>query len=529
MTDLASQDNKVIVVGSGPSAVSACSALLDRGIQVTMIDADLEAHPKILELKNRLGVLNPSQWSKEDITEWKYKPSTESTIGLKSWFGSLHAYEVPNLLKVNGCETGFRASFARGGFSNVWGATILPYSERELRGFPLKVRDLEEHYRSVLSLMPFSAKNDLLLERYPLYSDSNQILDTSVTATELLERMSRRRFDLNRKGIEFGRARLAVQAADSGGENGCVNCGRCLDGCPYDYIWSSISTVEKFLLRPNFQLVRGFVVDTVSESLDGVKINGHDKSGYSRTLNGSRVLIAAGTVGSARILLKSGLVEDHIVLRDSQTIFAPFVWFGPRQKSSNRTATLSEVFISLDIPNVSIHPVQLQVYPSNDSLISRAQAKIPSLSKLFPMLRRGFDQVLPIVIYLHSEDSNSATATVTNGELVIKESINPRRAKVIGNLWKHLVPSLARIGLVGLPPLAEVAAVGEGFHTGASLPMSLDPGPGFSDLLGRPFGCQRIHLVDASVLSQIPAGPITFSVMANAHRIASQLAEMEIS
>jgi choline dehydrogenase-like flavoprotein len=34
----------------------------------------------------------------------------------------------------------------------------------------------------------------------------------------------------------------------------------------------------------------------------------------------------------------------------------------------------------------------------------------------------------------------------------------------------------------------------------------------------------RVHLVDASVLPSIPATSITFSVMANAHRIASTAA-----
>ena len=488
-----------------------------------MVDAGLIASSKSQDLKSRLGGANHTEWSDSDIAEWKYKPLSESTIGLKSLFGSLHPYETPEFLGMDSCGTGFRSSFAQGGFSNVWGATLLPYSERELIGFPLTVVDLEEHYRAVLKLMPLSATVDCLSHRYPLYSQTHQILDSSVTSTELIERMSRRRHKFNQKGIEFGRARLAVQAVSSAFADGCVNCGRCLDGCPYDHIWSSVLTLKKFLTRPNFQLINGFVVDTISESLNGVKLNCRDQKGNVRIVKGSRVLIGAGTVGSARILLKSGLVGDQLVLRDSQTVFAPFAWIGPRQKPGNRTATLSEVFISLNSPKVSEHPVNIQVYPSNDSLVARAQAKLPALAGLLPKLRRGFDQVIPVVMYLHSEDSNSAVATERNDKIVIEEIVNPRREKVLRDLWKYLVPSLARVGLVGFPPLAEVATVGEGFHSGASIPMSLNPKPGFSDLLGRPFGSKRIHVVDSSVLSSIPAGPITFSVMANAHRIASQL------
>jgi choline dehydrogenase-like flavoprotein len=39
------------------------------------------------------------------------------------------------------------------------------------------------------------------------------------------------------------------------------------------------------------------------------------------------------------------------------------------------------------------------------------------------------------------------------------------------------------------------------------------------DLLGRPNGFSRLHLVDASVFPSLPATTITLSVMANAHRI----------
>jgi len=71
----------------------------------------------------------------------------------------------------------------------------------------------------------------------------------------------------------------------------------------------------------------------------------------------------------------------------------------------------------------------------------------------------------------------------------------------------------------------EVGAPGRGYHTGGSFPMRDRPGPFESDRWGRPQGFERVHVVDASVFPSIPAGPITFSVMANAHRIGSAAAD----
>ena len=43
-----------------------------------------------------------------------------------------------------------------------------------------------------------------------------------------------------------------------------------------------------------------------------------------------------------------------------------------------------------------------------------------------------------------------------------------------------------------------------------------------SDLLGRPAGLRRIHVVDAACWPSVPSGPVTLTAMANAHRIAKQ-------
>ena len=37
----------------------------------------------------------------------------------------------------------FKPSFAFGGFSNVWGATIMPYTESDIIDWPINIKDLE--------------------------------------------------------------------------------------------------------------------------------------------------------------------------------------------------------------------------------------------------------------------------------------------------------------------------------------------------------------------------------------------------
>nr|WP_256368734.1 MULTISPECIES: GMC oxidoreductase [unclassified Ruegeria] len=85
----------------------------------------------------------------------------------------------------------------------------------------------------------------------------------------------------------------------------------------------------------------------------------------------------------------------------------------------------------------------------------------------------------------------------------------------------RLAQVLKLAGLVPLKFARRPGDVGSSFHVGGSVPMAKTPGTGQSDILGRPEGLSRVHLVDASSLPSIPATTITFSVMANAHRIGT--------
>jgi hypothetical protein len=81
-------------------------------------------------------------------------------------------------------------------------------------------------------------------------------------------------------------------------------------------------------------------------------------------------------------------------------------------------------------------------------------------------------------------------------------------------------------GLFPLLPLLRPGLPGRGFHSGGTFPMKANPASMESDILGRPAGYRRIHAVDSTVFSSIPATTITFTAMANAHRIGTLAAEL---
>src|SRR5450756_388635 len=88
-------------------------------------------------------------------------------------------------------------------------------------------------------------------------------------------------------------------------------------------------------------------------------------------------------------------------------------------------------------------------------------------------------------------------------------------------LGRRLRAERGSMKAVAMSRMLRVGPPGRGFHTGGTFPMRANPGPFEVDVLGRPHGFTRVHVVDSSVFPSLPATTITLSVMANAHRILS--------
>jgi hypothetical protein len=95
---------------------------------------------------------------------------------------------------------------------------------------------------------------------------------------------------------------------------------------------------------------------------------------------------------------------------------------------------------------------------------------------------------------------------------------------MLSRVLSRLLRSAPLLDLYPMLPLLSIAAPGKSYHFGGSFPHSRDDRSIFTtDRLGRPGAWRRIHLVDASVFPNVPATTFTLTVMANSHRIASEV------
>jgi choline dehydrogenase-like flavoprotein len=510
-----------IVIGSGASGVAAAKALLDAGRRVHMIDGGLRLEPECeaaLATAKAAGRLTPQ------TAPWIRQQDPKAKIPRKLLYGSDFPFrEAPERMRLDSKSVGAEPTLAQGGFSNIWGASVLPFAASDTPDWPVSEAELAPHYAAVARILNIAGEHDDLNAWLPLYAPPISQLRASDQAAKLLANLKKHREALRGEHVCFGRARVAVAAS------GCTYCGLCLHGCPDKLIYNAGQTLAELRKHPAFTYKADVIVETVSEAAGAGAIQALERnSGAPLAFKADKIFIAAGAMATTAMLLRSSGAYDHTVrLKDSQYFLLPLAMFsGVKGARREDLHTMAQIFLELRDPEISPYTVHLQVYTYNDVLARTVRKRLGPLGE--PAARWGDAHFVLIQGYLHSDHSGGIDMTLrregARDRLEARGVINPETRKKIAKIISKLAGLANKTGAFPLAPLAEVSDPGRGFHHGGAFPMRAAPGTGQTDTLGRPFGWSNIHVVDASVLPSIPATTITYPVMANAHRIATQAA-----
>lgn len=513
-----------IVIGSGPAGAAAAAALIARGRNVTMLDVGERLEPPREALRARLAAVEPEAWNMADLAALSPEPGVGEGI---QPFGSAFPRRDPvGFFGPDGPPPwlGLRPSFAFGGFSNGWGASILPYRADDIANWPVSIAELSPHYNAVARLIPVAARRDGLADLFPaLRIDGDRVLPMTAQASELLRRLERRRDALAAGGVHFGAARQAIDSA-------CRACARCLQGCPYGLIFNAAHLVERLVGEGGLTYRPRRYAICFDEAADGVRLWTRDlDSGRTVEEWAERLFVAAGALPGAHLVLDSlGQLDRPVTLRDSQQFFLPMLhrwWPRPDPVSEARYA-LAQLFLEIVDPAVDAHTVHAQLYSYNDDYAVDMRERFGRLAGMArPLISLLSRRLIVAQGFLHSDRSRAAKLRLVRaGEgtrLSFTPAENPATPGAVARAARKIGSIGFRAGLVPLASLLRQDPIGSSFHCGGTFPMRANPAGLDSDALGRPAGLKRVHLVDASVFPSIPATTITLSVMANAHRIAS--------
>lgn len=523
----------VAVIGSGFAGVFAAHALATRGLPVEVLDVGEELDEQRRAVVAKLREVPPERWPSVDHDLICHNPTlNQGELPKKMHFGSDYIYAdnrrfAPLETLIQGRAP--YPTFAKGGFSNVWGAAMLPPDACDIADWPVKRAELEPYFSVISRLLPLCGGSGTLSHSFPAYRDRLGALDPGPQGRALLTDLRKVENALLALGTLYGEARLAVHTRDEAGALSCTACGHCFTGCVRDSIFATLPLLNALVQRGRVSYRAGLYVDRVAELGSRVAVEAVELASGNRcrfTFDG--VFIAAGPINTTRLLLGSRQLYDRtVILKESQKFIVPMLRRqGAMTAIEAASPTLAAAFIEAKVPSLSDHWVHVQVVAMNRMLLKGIGAPTGRFATLLarPMLRR----LMVAWCGMHSDHSSELAlrlrrpagsgADVLNLELRVREEARAAARRAAGDL--AIQGRLFHTKF--LPRLIRFANPGSGTHCGSSFPMRECPkGPLDSDRLGRPFGWSRVFAVDASVLPSIPGTTLALSVMANAYRIAS--------
>ncbi|MGH8550570.1 MAG: GMC oxidoreductase [Methylococcales bacterium] len=531
------------VVGSGASGVHFALTALERGRSVEMIDVgwtpDCAAHPEdsFTDLKETLE--DPAAYFLGRNFEGVFLPGTAGEFyGIPP--SKEYAFRpVPQF----GTETENFAplsSFAQGGLAEAWTGGCYPFNDGELEDFPFSYNEIEPFYTRVAKRIGINGENDDLAASVPFHSGLQEPLRLDRHSALLLSRYRSKKGTFQSKlGCRIGRARQAVLSLDLGERQACDYLGRCLWGCPRNALYTPAATLKECLRHPDFTYTHGHYVRYFrfndSRQIERIVVQTADGRD-NREIPVNTLVLAGGTLGSSRILLDSVYRETSEVIRltglmDNRQILVPFLnllMIGkPFEAESYQYNQLAMGF-DAEHPKQYIHCL---ITALKTAMIHPIVDKLPFDLKTSLYLFRNLHASLGLVnVNFHDtrRDQNYLTLEPAGNpehpRLRIHYSAPENERKKLDAALQRVKKTLFRLGCMVPPGMAHLRPMGASVHYAGTLPMTTDPTEKWTtspDCRSNDF--KNLFVVDGSTYPFLPAKNTTFTLMANAIRVADRL------
>jgi choline dehydrogenase-like flavoprotein len=531
----------VVVVGSGPSGVHFALTLLRKGIPVTMVDggrpppAPVEPDAAWHELREQLE--DPAAYFLGERLEGVLLPSeSEEYYGIPPH--KQYIFDAPDAWKHS--STGFAPlfSFAQGGLAEAWTGGCYPFNDAELEAFPFGYDRLGPFYDEVARRIGVSGLDDDMARFTPVHGHLQRPIEPDPSSTKLLAAYERNRARLNRRlGFYMGRSRVATLTEELGGRKPCTYLGRCLWGCPTGSLYTPSLTLAECLASPLFTYRPGLYVthflfddDRRITSVAASPLEG----GEQIEIPVQRLALAAGALSSTRVLLESvrgatGEIVRLGGLMDNRQALVPFSHLRMLGKSFEpRSYQYNQICLGLEgerpaeyvhglvttLTTALIHPIaqQLPLDLGSATFVTRAvHSTLGVVNVNFHDTRRDENQV-----WLQpGTDGVSPTLTMSYRP----DADEPRRVR---EAVATVRAGLHRLACVVPPGMAHMRPMGASVHYAGTLPMTGQDRPWTTRPDGSSRDFRNLHVVDGATFPFLPAKNLTFTLMANAVRIADE-------
>jgi choline dehydrogenase-like flavoprotein len=519
-------DADVIIVGSGAAGAAAALGLAEHDPLV--VDVGNEPPPDRFA-----GSLEESRESSPDLHDGLIGPDLESLHNvffpylspkLKAPLMRFIWAEAASLTPLESSSFHAVISLALGGLANAWGAGTFRFISEDLDGFPIGAEELDPHYDLLTREIGISGADDDLGPCFGSTRDLLPPLRLPALFSGILGRYVRRNGTFLRKGLRIGRPRIAVLS-------------EARDGRPaYEYdsldffqsgnpaIYTPSLTIQKLVHSGKIRYRNRILVRSFDEDHEGVTVHGLDLDSTTRvSFRCRKAILAAGALNTARIVLESRRdYRTTLPILDNAVSYIPLL--DPRRIGVPDATPCypGAVLNAIYKPAGASAPLQMSLYAFTGTLRSDFLFDFPFASRdVLPASRVLLPALLVAQLFFPSLPHPANRLTLDETGRLRVEFPEPQRLPV----ERRLLSLYRRLGLFGHPTLVRHLSPGSSFHYAGCLPMTRSPSsPYETGIDGKLAGTRAVFIADAAVFPRLPSKNHTFTVMANAHRVASGIA-----
>jgi choline dehydrogenase-like flavoprotein len=525
-----------IIAGSGPAGVMAAWALqgkrvlvLDAGRRYTALpdtgpDADPGWNVNLYDERAR----------RADLFEFLIGEKFESlhnlhrhpvSLKLKAPLMNYIADGAESLSPVRSGNFSAVMSFAAGGLANAWGAGVYRFTSRDLDGFPIRQAELDPFYDELTRHIGVSGADDDLNPWFGEAAGLQPPVELSRFALDLLAGYQRRRSRFAAMGVSIGRTRLAVLTLPHRGRQ------------PYGYgnfeffrphdpaVYNPAYTLRELIDGNRISYEPEHLAVSYVETEQGIEvITTNRATGAAETFQGRTLILAAGALNSAKLVLESNKeYEARLPVLDNPMCCLPL--FRLRlagRKLDTRDSSIGQLNVIQEYGDAVL---QGSIYGSAGPLRSDILFDLPlSITANVSILRR-LAAATGLLMMFYPADPHPANylRLAADGTLEIEYGEPAAGGPARGVAEKDLIRALRGIGFQTAGALCQYPPMGSGMHYAGTLPMRESPGRYQLYPDGRLEGTRNVYVADGACFPRLPAKNLTFTIMANAMRIASNI------
>ncbi len=461
----------------------------------------LIARNKYMTKRENLLIIDGQNDNSEPLENVSFVKNASPKLDDPHFQNANQAFTSEYGLKLNSFN--LTSTLTHGGSGNFWGANIAEFNIHEF-GLPEKqFDDLCLAYKELSELFNFSGVSS--------YLNPNTKFKSKHKIDAQIEKLI-----LSQKFPTIFHSSLAVNTADNNrrpiydyGQKSILNRDN-----------PSILSVKHFGLEnlpQGTELAENEFVLSINKKKDFVEVETKDlKTNGRQEYLTKKLVLAAGTIGSTLLAapLLAGSKKVFPILHNPAFMYATPT-FNLKAQNASEFIRLSNAEVRFDVE--AIGEIFGAIYPLK--LISHAnlRGRVP-FGNLLPetLLDLLKSQFAILTLYFDGKWSQT-TLDASQREPKLVSNTDAQLSYLLSHFRNALTPNLP----FALPFSLRRVENGSDSHYAGSLPFDHRNLPGTTDLYGNLKGCdEKIKIIDGSVLAKLPSKPCTYTIMANAYRIA---------